>query len=237
MLRNEGQIEGLGGERGTTLVELLVATSAGIVVMATLSLIIIVVLHGSARVSARVEATQRGRIAVTRIVEQLHSACVAPKATPVLEGSSGTTLRFIHSVGSQGSQVAPVPTKTEIKYSGGTLTQYDYAGTGYYPNTTYAGTAATTILVTKVAPISPSTSIFTYQGSTGTATVGEIVPGASGLTSTQAGSVVEVRIGLSASPLSTPVSDSGSTTSIRDSVPLRLTPPSFNEKATAPPCQ
>ena len=223
-------------QRGTTLVELLVATSAGIIVMATLALVIIVVLHGTARVSARVEATQRARIAVTRVIEELHSACVAPKAAPVLEQSSGTTLRFIHAVGTQGSQVAPVPTKTEVKYVNGTLTQYDYAGTGSYPNTTYAPTATATTLVTKVAPISPSTSIFSYYGSTN-GTVGEVVPGSSGLTSTQAVGVIEVRVGLSASPLTTPVNDSGSATSIRDGAILRMTPPSFNEKATAPPCQ
>lgn len=225
----------LGSEQGTTLVELLVAIVAGTVVMATLSMLIIIVLHGTARVSARVEATQRGRIAVTRIIEQLHSACVAPKATPVLKESTGTTLRFIHATASQGAQVAPIPTETEIKYSGGTLKQYDKAGLGPYP-TTYPGTATETTLATNVAPIAPSSSIFTYYGSTN-GTVGEVVPGTGGLTETQAVGVIEVRVGLSTSPLSTPVKDAGSATSIRDAAVLRLTPPSFNEKATAPPCQ
>lgn len=230
------RLRALEDERGTTLVELLVATSAGILVMATLALVIIVVLHGTARVSARVEATQRARIAVTRIIEQLHSACVAPKAAPILEQSSGTNLRFIHAVGSEGTQVAPIPTKSEIKYSAGTLTEYDYSGTGTYPSTTYAATPTTTTIATKVSPISPSSSIFAYYGSTN-GTVGEIIPGASGLTATQAVGVIEVRVALSASPLSTPVSDAGSATAIRDATVLRTTPPSFNEKATAPPCQ
>jgi Tfp pilus assembly protein PilW len=223
-------------ERGTTLVELLVATTAGIVVMATLSLLIIVVLHGSARVSARVDATQRGRIAVTRIVEQLHSACLAPKVAPVLKESSGTALKFIHSVGSQGSAVAPVPTRTKIEYSSGTLYQYDEAGTGAYPNTTYA-TATKTTLATTVAPIPPSSAIFTYFGSTSGGPVGEVVPGVGGLTEIQAAGVIEVRVGLSASPTSTPVKDSAAAASIKDGVVLRLTAPSYNEKATAPPCQ
>ncbi len=61
-----------------------------------------------------------------------------PKAAPILEGSSGTTLKFIHAVGAQATAVAPIPTKTEIKYSEGNLTQSDYAGTGTYPNTTYS---------------------------------------------------------------------------------------------------
>lgn len=230
------RLPSLQSERGTTLVELLVATSAGIVVMATLSMLIIVVLRGSARVAARVDATQQGRIAVTKIVEQLHSACLAPKAAPVLEGSSGTTLKFIHAVGSQGKAVAPIPTRTKITYSNGTLKQYDEAGTGTYPNTTYASPTEKT-LATKVAPIAPSTSIFTYFGSVTGSTVTELVPGTNGLTSTQAGGVVEVRVGLSASPGTTPVKDNGAAASIKDSVVLRLTAPSYNEKATAPPCQ
>jgi Tfp pilus assembly protein PilW len=230
------RLESLGEERGTTLVELTVAMAAGIIVMATLSLVIVIVLHGSARVSARVEATQSARIAVTRIIEQLHSACVAPKAAPVLEQSTGTNLRFIHAVGSQTTQVAPVPTKTEIKYSGGTLTQYDYAGTGYYPNTTYSGTATATTLATRVAPIAPSSAVFTYFGSSNGALT-EVVPGSGGLTNAQASSVIEVRVGLNASPKSAPVADAGSATAIRDSSQLRLTPPSYNEKATAPACQ
>lgn len=223
-------------ESGQTLVELLVATSAGIIVMATLSLVIIIVLHSTARVDARVEATQSARIGTQKIVEELHSSCVAPKAAPILEGSTGTTLRFIHAVGSQGSQVAPVPTKTEIKYAGEALTQYDYAGTGYYPSTTYAATPTTTILVTKMAPISPSTAIFNYFGSSN-GSLTEIVPGSTGLTSSQASGVIEVRIAFNASPNQPRVSDSGSSTAIRDSAALRLTPPSFNEKAAAPACQ
>lgn len=229
-------MERMKSERGTTLVELLIATSAGIVVMATLSLLIIVVLHGSARVAARVDATQRGRLAVTDIIEQLHSACLAPKAAPVLEGSSGTALKFIHAVGSQGSAVAPVPTRTKIEYSNGTLKQYDEAGTGAYPNTTYASPTETT-LATKVAPIAPATSIFTYFGSVSGGTVGELAPGTSGLTSTQAGGVLEVRVGLSASPGTTPVKDNSAAASVKDSAVLRLTAPSYNEKVTAPPCQ
>jgi Tfp pilus assembly protein PilW len=229
-------LENLPSERGTTLVELIVAMAAGIVVMATLSLLIIGVLHSSARVNSRVDATQRGRIAVTRIVEQLHSACLAPKAAPILEKSSGTSLQFIHAVGTQATQVAPIPTKTKIEYSGGTLTQYDYAGTGTYPGTTYSGTATTTTLLTKVAPIPPGTSVFSYFGSSN-GTITEVVPGSEGLTSTQAATVSEVRVGVSASPGTSPISDGGAAASIKDSAALRLTPPSFNEKAAAPPCQ
>lgn len=224
MLRS--RLEGLDGERGTTLVELLVATIAGVVVMMGLSMLIVVVLHGTARVNARVDATQRGRIAMTRIIEQLHNSCTAPKATPILEGSTGTTLKFTHAVGAQTTAVAPTPTTTELIYSAGTLTQKD----------TLSGNTTTTTLLTSVAPIAPRTSVFRYFRTVNDAST-EIVPGTSGLSATQIVEVIEIRVGFSASPGTTPIADAGSATSIEDGAILRLTPPSYNEKATAPPCQ
>lgn len=222
----KSRLENLDSERGTTLIELLVATVSGVIVMFGLATLIIVVLHGTARVNARVDATQRGRIAMTRIIEQLHNACTAPKITPILVGSTGTTLKFTHAVGAQTTAVAPNPTTTELIYSGGTLTEKD----------TLSGTTTTTTLLTSVAPIAPRSSIFRYFRTVNDAST-EIVPGSTGLSEAQTVEVIEVRVGFSASPGTTPIADAGSATSIEDGAILRLTPPSYNEKATAPPCQ
>jgi hypothetical protein len=48
---------------------------------------------------------------------------------------------------------------------------------------------------------------------------------------------VVVKVALTASPRSTPVADAGSDATVRDSATLRLTPPSFNQAVSAPPCQ
>jgi Tfp pilus assembly protein PilW len=82
----------LRDEEGTTLVELLVGMGMGMVVLAGLAMVMIVTLHGNARVDARVEATDNARVVMTRIIEELHSACVKPMATPVKEGSTRNTL-------------------------------------------------------------------------------------------------------------------------------------------------
>lgn len=221
-------------ERGTTLTELMVGVAAGMVVIMALSIAILSTMHGVSRVSARVEATQQARIAISRVMEQLHSACVAPEVTPVKENSSGTLLRFVHQT---GSGVSPTPILSEISLSGGTLSQADFSPTGgTSPNWTFATTpSATRQLLTDVAPISPSSSIFSYyayiNGTPSSA------PLTTPLSSTDAGRTILVRVALNATPDKTTVADSGADASIQDSASLRLTPPSFNEKVTSLPCR
>jgi hypothetical protein len=229
-------IDSLRDERGTTMVEVLVGTATGLVVLSALTTVIIVSLHGSTRVAARVDATQRARVVAAKIVQELHSACISPKVAPIQAGSSGTSLKFIRASAAEGAVVAPAPTLTEVSLSGGVLTQTDWPSTGgTAPNWTYSSTSTTRQLLTKVAPISPSTSIFSYYASSG----GAVSATAQGtpLDTTTAPLTIQVRIALSASPNSTPVADKNAAASIQDSATLRLTPPSFNENAESLPCQ
>jgi Tfp pilus assembly protein PilW len=221
-------------EQGTTLTELMVGVAAGMVVIFALAMLILATMHGVGRVSARVEATKQGRIVISRVMEQLHSACVAPEVTPVKENSSGTLLRFVHQT---GSGVSPTPILSEISLSGGTLSQADFSTTGgTAPNWTFATTpSATRQLLTDVAPIPGSTGIFYYyayiNGTPSSA------PLTAPLSSTDAAQTILVRVALNATPRETTVADSGADASIQDSASLRLTPPSFNEKVTSLPCR
>lgn len=226
----------LRDESGTTLVELMVGLMMGMVVLSALTLVVVVVLHGSARVSARVEATQNGRVTLARITEELHSACIYPKLAPVKENSTGTELRFVHAASGEGQAVAPTPVETRIVYSGGTLTksEYDYAS-GSAPSWTFATSASSTQqLMTDIAPIAPSSAIFHYYAYKNG---GLEELSASPLGETNAAKTIQVGIGINASPRNTPVADEGADASIQDAAALRLTPPSFNENATAAPCQ
>ncbi len=229
-------LDSLRDERGTTMIELLVSTATGLVVLSALTMVIVASLHGNARVSARVDATQRARLVVTKIMRQLHSACVAPKIAPIQPGSTGTLLKFIHANGTQGTVVAPLPTMTEISLSGGVLTQTDRQATGgSSPSWTYAPTTTTRQLLSGVGPISPSPSIFSYFASSN----GSVSPTPQGtpLSASVAPLTIQVRIALSASPEKTSVADKNAAASVQSSATLRLTPPSFNEAAEALPCQ
>lgn len=225
----------LKDERGTTLVELLVGMAMGMIVLVGLSMTIIVVLHGNARVDARVEATDNARIGVTRIIEELHSACVSPQIAPVRTGSTGTSLIFWHSASGESGKVQPIPVKSRISYSNGTLTQTDYAKTGgtspkWEFEAETAGTSRT--LLTNVAPVGGA--VFTYEKYEG----GALKPLATtGLSTTEAEATIVVNVAVTANPRSSPVADKSAGATIKDSATLRLTPPSFNQGASAPPCQ
>lgn len=227
------RIPSFGDERGTTMMEVIVSLAAGLVVMAAISTVIVVSLRESNRVSARVDANQRARIALNAIVNQLHSACIAPQIAPVQVGSTGTQLSFIHQ---SGSAVAPTPVLSKISLTGTTLSQSDYPTTGgTAPQWTFASTPSSTRqLMTKISPIPPSSSIFSYLAySNGQVSA---TPLTTPLVAAGAASTVQVNVAFSAAPLSKPVSDPNAATNIQSTALLRLTPPSFTN-GTNLPCQ
>jgi hypothetical protein len=174
-------------------------------------------------------------VALAQIMEELHSACVAPQNAPVKAESTGTSLSFIHAAGAEGAAVAPNPTKSVISLENGVLSQSDYESTGgASPNWTFSAQSTTRQLLTDVGPVSPSSSIFSYykyaNGTLSETPLSTPLGEAAALT-------IEVRVALTAAPTSTPVADSDAASSIQDSAALRLTPPSFNEGAASLPCQ
>ena len=80
------------GEAGFTLIEVLVAAAASVVVVGAASAILVIALHQSSRISDRVQATQLGDIAMTKLVSELRSACLNEKFAPVQAESSGYVL-------------------------------------------------------------------------------------------------------------------------------------------------
>jgi Tfp pilus assembly protein PilW len=207
----------------------------GMIVLVGLTMLIVVTLHGNARVDARVEATDNARVAVTRIMEELHSACVSPQIAPVQEKSTGNSLIFWHAAAGETTAVEPLPVQSNIAYSGGTLTQTDYAQTGgASPNWIFATTGSERKLLTNVGPVTGSSVVFSYYKYEGG---GLVKLTATELSKAEAEAVIVVKVALTASPKSTPVRDAGSAATVQDSATLRLTPPSFNEGASALPCQ
>lgn len=225
----------LRDEAGTTLIELMVALMTGLIILSALTMVIITTVHGTARVDARVEATQRARLALGKLMEELHSACVTPEIAPVKKASEGNMLRFVHQT---GSAVSPTPVLSVISLSANTLTQADYATNGgTAPNWTFNEVTpiSTATLLTKVAPIPPSSSIFSYYKYSG-GTISE-TPQTTPLSEVEALLTVEVRAAFTAAPEHAAVADAKGGASVQNSATLRLTPPSFNEGSPARPCQ
>lgn len=226
----------LADERGTTLVELIVGTALGMVVLSALTMLMITSMHASARVTSRVHATQNARISLVKIVEQLHSACVTPKIAPVQAGSTGTTLIFSHSTASEGSSATVKPVLSKIALSGTSLIETDYAvlGSGIPPAFSKTAMGPSQTLISNVTPTPPSSSIFSYYSYSN----GELVavpPKELGLI--EANSVIQVKVAFTGFPPRTPTGDSSVGASVENSAMLRLTPPSFEAKAGSLPCQ
>jgi prepilin-type N-terminal cleavage/methylation domain-containing protein len=227
------RLEPIRDESGMTLVELLVAMSAGAVVMLGVTMAMIVTMRETNRVASHVESNQRARITMTKIMNQLHSACVAPQIAPVQAESTGTLLSFLHQ---SGSAVAPVPILSKISLTGTTLSQSDYpVSGGAAPNWTFSETASSTVqLMTGVNPISASVPIFRYFAYSN----GQVseTPLATPLEK-NAASAVQVDVTFKATPTTTVNGDTNAQAEIQNAALLRLTPPAYNPTSANQPCQ
>jgi hypothetical protein len=225
-------------ERGMTLVELLMAIPATIILLSVTLMLFEVTLRGQERVSARVVENQRGRPVMNNIMADLHSACVAPGIAPILEGSDGNNLIFISK---SGSAVSPVPDKHVVTFSGGTLSESVYpAISGTAPDWEYSVTPSSTRqLLTGVSNAtlgSPPVPVPVFQYF---AYVGAQIP-ATGLTTPlgedDAAKTVKVFISFDVAPESTPVPQTGLPIGLSNSVVLRLEPASEDSSQVNLPC-
>jgi hypothetical protein len=209
----------LADEDGTSMVEVMVGMAMGMVVLAGLSMLLIVTMRGNARVSARAEASDNARVTMTRIMEELHSACVEPTIAPVKAKSNETRLVFTRGTYGQTAVAGAAAIPVELTYDPNEKTLSESAG------------GTTRILLSNVSPI-PSTPIFAYENPTTTPPSryeGE-------LGKTEAENTILVRVAFKASPKSEPVSDAQAATEIENSATLRLTPPTYEGKM-AKPCE
>jgi len=137
-------------EHGFTLIELLVAMVAGMAVIGALFGILEVSLHQTANLTDRVQSNQNGRIAMTRIIDALHSTCISPEFRPIQENSSGSDLSFINAYSSEANIPYSAVSKHEIIWNktAGTLTEKRYPATsGTWPEYKFPASATSTTLI------------------------------------------------------------------------------------------
>lgn len=240
---------GLGGvsdmrdQRGFTMVELLVGMALSVAVLIGILGIVDVTTRGSARVASRVDADQRARTTLQRLMDELHSTCVAPNVLPVVAASNGyasngSTLIFLQQT---GSGVTPTPTQRVVTLEGNTLKERVYSATGgTAPNWTFASTpSSTTTLMTDVGAAkfgSPPAAVplfqyFAYQGAQLSTT-----PLPTPLSASDAARTVAVTASFSVSPSSNGANDPNASATVSDSVVLRLSPASEAATEVNPPC-
>ncbi len=226
----------LSSEKGITVVELLVAITAGIAVLMGSFAMLNGTLRSSARTTQRVDANQRGRPVMTRIMDELHSVCVAPNVAPIYPGSGDSSITFLHRT---GSDVAPNPDRRTISLSSGILSDsVNTYQSGTYPNYNFSPTATTTRLLTNVGPGSingATVPLFRYYdySAGGVSTTPLPTP----LSATNAAKTVVVAVTFSVAPTKTQVVEPNAAVTLTDSALFRYTPGAEDIAATNLPCQ
>lgn len=172
---------------GFTLIEMLVAMAAGVIVTGSLLAIIEFSARQQTRISDRVQTDRSGRIALNDTLEELRSSCTGFGSTPIQAPSTTPTsplaltgtsnLWFLSAYGNSTSGAALVTkmaqhdinwTQTSTSSSGeklGTLTDYAFTGSGESPTWTFptltTSNATAKVLAKNVIPLE-GTTIFRY---------------------------------------------------------------------------
>ena len=234
----------LRDERGFTLVELLVATLAGVIIAAATGAIVVVSVHLSANFSDRVDSNSQGRVAMEKITQALNSSCVSASVPPVV--SSGTTLSddtHLYFYSSQTDTPTINPNEVKISLTGGSLNMDTYSYlSGTAPSWTFSSTPTSFVLLPHAAQAtinSATQPVFQYYGYTNgtinatpyTATSGTPLSAANAATT----AMVTINFEALASNGNTGPGP-GRPSDMTSSVVLRLTPASSAASASNTPC-
>jgi hypothetical protein len=122
----------LAGESGFTVMELLVASMLGMVVILAAAALMDGAQGHTTRIEGRVEGTQRGRVAMEQITQRLRSQVCVGTATPMIEATSNS-VTFYADFGDE----AFTPEKRRLYVSSGALREQVWNGSGTPPNVTF----------------------------------------------------------------------------------------------------
>lgn len=241
-------------ERGFTLIETLVAMVSAVVVVGALYAILDVAVSQTARVTDMVQATQIGRTTMTKLVDELHSACISSGFTPVQEKSNENKLIFINAY----TKEAEITTayKHEIVWEKGTgkLIEKRYTSSGgSWPTFTFPTTyteihlgenISKSTLSGKEVPIfqyfsySKKSSSITSEESLSTLEKTALKGGSleAGLSAKEAGEAAAVEISFRQAPLDKYAAEDR-TVDFNNLITLGLSAPNAETPIEAKPCE
>jgi hypothetical protein len=242
------EIVAFGDAAGFMLIETLVAMISAIVVTGALFAILIVSLHQTSRITGRVQATQLGRTTMTRMVDELHSACIAREFTPIQSKSSETELIFISGVGTEAVLSKAFLHKIAYSKTEGMLVETTIASSsGEWPNFEYKSTPTTRRIGEYISQSKnsegaiPVFQYYKYAESTNTTnavttlSTTPIKLEAGGLTATQSKEAAAVQINYTAG--APEGKQYKPTIELSDQVTLAFTAPSAETPIVAKPCE
>lgn len=150
----------LAREDGYSLPELLIGITVGLIVLFAGLATLDHAAKNSRNTTLRVDAAQRGRLAMDQIVRELRSqVCLGP-LSPALIAGTGSSVTFYADL-SDGSRP---PERRVLTFDSGTarISEQTFVGTGAAPNTTYSSSPTRTrILLENAFPVG-TTPVFRY---------------------------------------------------------------------------
>lgn len=166
----------LAGQRGFTLIEMLVAMAMGLIVIATATALIVTGMNDTGLVTGREQAVQEGRTGLESLVQELNSGCLVSDVSPVqaataagitpLVASDANDLVFVSGV---GDSVNPTPTEHVISINANHAlidTSYAYSGSPTALDTpadwTFASAPQGISILMEYAAPEPGTPLFQY---------------------------------------------------------------------------
>lgn len=211
-------------ESGFTLIEVLVAAVMGVVVIGATMAILTVALHQNILLTDKVQADQTARTTMTKIVNALHSSCLASGFTPVQEKSTASKLIFVNDY----SSIAAIPSASESASEGAYKHEIEFepsksrfvdkaypsTSVASWPEITFSSTASkTTVLGERISPVTVKKRELTFQyykysvnSTTGSeaalSTLTEVEPPSGGLTATTAKEIAAVQVSFATAPKS-----------------------------------
>ena len=159
-------IQRLRSESGTSLIELLVGATLGLIVLSAALLLLNDSVKLAHDTDQRVDATQRGRDGMETIVRELRSQ-VCLDTTAALTDASDTSVTFYVNLGGLDA----VPERHQISLENGDLVLRRYVPTGTVPNLTFPAAASSTRTLVENAQAQAGTPVFRYYAWTSGAAV------------------------------------------------------------------
>jgi prepilin-type N-terminal cleavage/methylation domain-containing protein len=248
---------------GFTLIEVLVASIIAVVVSLAAFSVLQLTTEDVSRITERTHTDQTGRVALEKIMLQLHSACVAEEVNPIVEGSGTEKIKLVSASGKQVAFATGEIELHEITYNKteGTLKETVYKSTGEEVKGNYpfsATPSSTTKLLTGVKQTENSKKelipIFQYyryyekgdKGPKGETEppYGELNPEALGshvtgeLNKTEAESVAKTTVSFTLAPEhhESVIAKGHQPVALEDSAVFRLSPASTSSEHPNSPC-
>jgi prepilin-type N-terminal cleavage/methylation domain-containing protein len=148
------------GERGMTLVELVVAMMIGTIVIAGAMTALTKAFMVQKEAQDRTDATQRGRLALESMTRSLRSQVCMGTPRTAIKAADNNSVSYTADL----SGGATLPDKYTLTYdpTAKTITEYMYDGSGTYPTLVFPSTPTRTRLLLTNVVASGTAPIFAY---------------------------------------------------------------------------